>query len=355
MSYIYRTVAMLMASISLQALQTAQAQLAVDERGLVFESGNVTVQAKGAVAVQTSWYEPLAGGTAREGSEFDGSAVIFAEWETSSGLLFGARGEVDTGNQDIQDFERDELYVYVSSDLGRVELGENDGPADGLAFHAPTIGLGQVRGDFGRYTGSVALLSPYDSRDALKVSYYSPPVGGFRAGVSYSPEFESRADAPDPRDRILQSDVYEFGAQYVAPIGNWVAGLSGAYVKGTSNPITEREDISSWSVGTELRRGKLTLGTAYVDRGKSDLRATADGEDEWNAGASWDQGRWEAAASYAVTRDGPDREHRAGAGLDFDLTKHVYLRVDAVRLVSEFEARPKRDGWVGIAELGFRF
>jgi Gram-negative porin len=338
-----------------QSALTAAAEVTYDERGLVYENGAVTVQARGAVAVQGAWYEPVQGGVPRNGSEADGSAVLIAEWETSSGLLFGVRGEVDTGNTQIDDFERDELYAYVAADWGRIEVGENDGPADTLSFHAPTIGLGQVRGDFARYTGSVALLSAYDSRDALKVSYFSPPVNGFSAGVSYSPEFTSNEDAVNPTSRIVQDEVYELGAQYMRPVGNWVAAFSGAYVKGTADPVTNRADIESWSLGTELRRGKMVLGGAYVDRGRSALRPTAETENEWNAGLGWEEDRWEAAASYAVTSQGDEKDHRFGIGVDYDVTPHVYLRADAVRLVSERPGIDNRDGWVAMTELGLRF
>lgn len=355
MSHIPKTAAVMMAALAHNGLLAAQADIAFDDRGLIYETGAVTVQLKAAVGVQGAWYEPLPGGTPLKATDADASALLIAEWETSSGLLFGLRGEFDTGNKLIDDFERDELYVYVASDLGRVEFGENDGPADTLAFHAPTIGLGQVRGDFGRYTGSVALLSPYDSRDALKVSYYSPPLSGFSFGVSYSPEFKLNQDAIDPRARVIQKDVYELGAQFLRPVGDWVAGLSASYVTGKADVVTDREDLRSFSVGAELRRGKLKLGGAYVDRGQSSLRPTADEQDEWNAGLSWEEERWEAATSYAVTRTGNDKEHRVGAGIDVDLTRFVYLRADVVRLVTERQALPNRDGWVGVTEIGVRF
>lgn len=333
----------------------AGAEVKYDDRGLVYEKGSVTVQAKGAIGVQAGWYEPVEGGLPTTGTEVDASGLFIAEWETDSGLLFGVRGELDTGNTDIDNFERDELYAYVAADWGRIEAGENDGPADTLSFHAPTLGLGQVRGDFGRYTGSVALLSPYDSRDAMKVSYYAPPVNGFSAGVSWSPEFSSNADAVNPRSRVIQDEVLEIGAQYVRPVGNWIAGVSAAYVTGTADPVTDRADLESWSVGSELRRGRLTLGGAYVDRGRSALRPDAETENEWNLGAAWQEERWEAAVSYAVTTQGDDLDHRIGMGLDFDLSRHVYIRADVVRLISERPLIENRDGWVALTELGLRF
>lgn len=131
---IVRLGAATLSAFVVQGTPPASAEITYDERGLVYENGAVTIQARGAVAVQGAWYEPLQGGVPRKGSEADGSAILIAEWETSSGLLFGVRGEVDTGNTQINDFERDEIYAYVAADWGRIEVGENDGPADTLSF-----------------------------------------------------------------------------------------------------------------------------------------------------------------------------------------------------------------------------
>jgi predicted porin len=236
-----------------------------------------------------------------------------------------------------------------------VELGENDGPADTLFFHAPTTRLGQIRGDFARYTGSVALLSPYDSRDSLKMTFLSAPFRNFRFGVSYSPEWESNGSATDPRDQTRQNDVVELGAQYVQPIGDWIWGVSAAVVKSEADPVTQREDIDSWGVGTQLRRGAWTIGTAFVQRGQSNRRFGSDNQYEWNAGAYWRGDDWRFAGSYALTRDGGDDIHRFGVGGSYEITENVFFRMDGVVTMDEREGRADREGWAVISEIGFRF
>lgn len=333
----------------------AQAQVSVGRDGVTFEHGAWTASGRAAIAGQVAAFEPIMGGDQDTAFEFDASALITIQYEAANGYLFGVRSEIDTGNRRVEEFERDEIYAFAATEWGRLEVGENDGPADTLSFHAPVVGLGQVRGDFARYTGSVALLSPVDSRDSFKVTYLSPPQRGVRLGVSYAPNFRLNADAADPRDRFIQEDVVEFAAQHVRSLGAWVAGVSGAYVTGAADQRTEREDIESWSVGGQVARGPLIVGAAYVDRGRSNLRSTADPRAEVNAGVSWRADRWVAAASYAETREEDEVERRYGLGGEFEITRDVYVRADFVRLTDNRDFAADREGWVGLTEIGFRF
>jgi hypothetical protein len=181
--------------------------------------------------------------------------------------------------------------------------------ADTLAFAAPLVALGQVRGEFSRYAGSQALLRALDTQDAFKVIYLSPPVAGLRGGISYSPRVRRNAAAVDSRERIDVRDAFEFGLQYQQVVGDWILGASGGFATGNANPATGRADLRSWSVGTEARRGPLRIGAAYVDRGDSNRLDR--GFDQWeiNGGVAWVTPDWGVATSAALTR-ASDRENR---------------------------------------------
>lgn len=333
----------------------ASAQIRVGGDGLTAKAGPVTLRGRFAVAAQGAVFQPTGNQQAETAGEVDGSALVTVEYEARNGVFIGVRTEVDTGNQEIGDFERDELYGYIATEYGRLEVGENDGAADLLAEHAPTVGLGQVRGDFARYTGSIALLSPFDSRDAFKVSYFSPPVAGVSLGVSYAPRFAANTDAPDPEDQTLQRNVVEAGVHYVRPVGRWVIAAAGTFVTGNAAEETNRADIRSWSVGATASRGNWSLGPAFVDRGRSNLRPTADLEREVNAGVRWAKGRWAVAASYAVTLEEDERAHRVGAGVEVDLHRNAYVRADIVGLLDQEDGDPNEFGFVALSEIGVRF
>jgi len=339
------------------AATPAVGEITFGDAGLTGDFGKVQLRGRFGASVQAGAFDPVEDPLADTQSDtaIDGNARLSLEYTADNAWVFGIVADVDSGQEQIEGFERDEFYVYAASEYGRIEIGENDGPADTLSFHAPRVGLGQVRGDFARYTGSVALLSPYDSRDAAKVTYLSPPIEGPRFGIAYAPEFEINADDPVATRRFLQENVVEFGAQYVRPVGGVVLGVSGSYIVGASDPVTGREDIESWSAGLELRRGKLTAGAAYVDRGQSNLFATAPDESEWNAGLSWEDERWAVAGSVAIGDEGGGTVSRYGVGGEYDITQNVYVAADAVLYEEEDALGTTRDGAVGVVEIGVRF
>lgn len=335
----------------------ATGEIRLGEDGLTGDFGKLQLRGRFGASVQAGAFDPVEdplAGTQTD-TEIDGNARFSLEFTADNAWVFGVVADVDSGQEQIEGFERDEFYAYAASQYGRIEIGENDGPADTLSFHAPRVGLGQVRGDFARYSGSVALLSPYDSRDAAKVTYLSPPIEGLRFGIAYAPEFEINADDPIATRRFIQKDVVEFGAQYVRPLGDFVIGGSTSYIAGTSDPITGREDIESWSAGLEVRRGKFTAGAAYVDRGQSNLFATAPDESEWNAGIAWRDERWAVAGSVAIGDENGGTVSRYGLGGEYQITKNVYVAADAVLLEEEDALGATRDGAVGVVELGVRF
>jgi hypothetical protein len=80
-----------------------------DNDGLWIESGFLTIRGRASAGVQAAVYEPIEGGTPKTGSDSDFSFRLTAEYEADNGLLWGFRTELDTGNVEIEDFERDEF------------------------------------------------------------------------------------------------------------------------------------------------------------------------------------------------------------------------------------------------------
>jgi len=285
----------------------------------------------------------------------DASLRFNGEWVSENALIYGLRLEYDSDSHTAEALQRDEIYAYFVADFGRVELGEQDGPADRLAFHAPIIGLGQIRGDFARYAGRQALLSAYDTSDATKLIYLSPPTGGLRYGISYSPERTANTGARRARDRTQQENAIELGVQYQQPLSGWVdgwiGGLSGGYVSANAEAMTERADIDSWSAGAELKRGRLTLGCAYVWRGDSNLRTRGYDQEEVNLGFSWRGRQWKVAMSGSRTTSSRRNYNLMGVGVWMKLTAWINGRADLVRYDESTASNGKQDATVLLAEL----
>jgi predicted porin len=295
-----------------------------------YQFGEVEAELLLAAAAQGATYRDGPDGDSESDTDFLGLARLNLEWISDAGRVYGVRAEANHGTRSSEELGADELYAYFASELGRLELGRQDGAADVMSFHAPVMALGQIRGDFAEYVGITASLSPADTRDSPKLVYLSPPIRGLRFGVSYAPEFTVNQDATDPRRRIIQKDAIEAAAQYLAPLGNdWSLGASLAHVRGSADPQTERRDLSSWSTGLELRREELTIGAAYVDNGDSnDLTRVR--EQEWNAGVAWRTERWGAALSFARNESIPVDVSLFSIGGFYAITEHVVIRSDAV-------------------------
>jgi len=319
-----------------------------------YHSGAVNVALHGAVSVQAGAVEGTDKNEGAKDINLDGYLRLIGDWTSSQGWLVGANLETST-RRTTQSLHSGEAYVYFSSEFGRVEVGRQYGAANSLSFHAPDIALGQVRGDFARYAGTQALLSPFDSADSPKVIYLSPPVDGFRFGVSYAPRDSANLAAPDPRDRTLQRDVTEFGAQYQQPVGDWIVGASAGYVTGRSDRSTERRDIGSWSVGLDARRGPLRLGAAFVDRGDSNVFIRNFDQDEVNAGVAWVQDRWGLALSGSSSTGFNYYNRLASAGGYFALNDHLILRGDLVSFDEHDGGLPRRRGVTLVSEIEAHF
>lgn len=311
----------------------------------------------------------LGGGASLQGGAFrvdgrgagspEGNVDLFgeanAEWTSPGGILVGFNVKASNRERETEQLETGEAYLFFASERGRVEIGRQDGPADTLSFHAPVIALGQIRGDSSRYAGTQALLSPLDTQDAFKLIYLSPPIRGFRGGVSWSPKVTRNPDAPDPTARTKLRNAVELGLQYQQPVGRWILGASGTWARGTADPETGRADLNSWSVGGEARRGPLRIGAAYVDRGDSNRLDRGFDQREVNAGIAWVTERWGLAASAARQKASPRTDRSVAAGGFFRLTRNIEFRADVNRFDLTRPDRPRRKGVVGVAEIEFSF
>ena len=216
------------------------------------------------------------------------------------------------------------------------------------------VGLGQVRGDFSRYAGTQALLVAPDTADAFKIVYLSPPVAGFRAGISWAPKSRRNMDEPNPRNRTILENTIEAGANYQTPVGEWVLGVSGGYVYGRAAVETERQDLKAWNIGIDARRGPLRIGGSYVDRGDSNRRNAGFNQREISGGVAWVTPEWSVSASAARSTATLQNNQTYGVGGTYRLTRNIQLRADVVHF-REQRGIARTNGVVGLMELALLF
>jgi predicted porin len=311
------------------------------------------IRLSGGAAAQGAVFEDDEVSTDSPDAKIDLFARLNAQWTSPDGIIIGANIEQNSRRRASEVLEAGEIYGFVASDYGRVEVGLQDGPADTLAFAAPLVALGQVRGEFSRYAGTQALLRALDTQDSFKVIYLSPPVGGLRGGVSWSPEVQRNSAAVDSRERITLKNAFEFGLQYQQPVGDWILGASGGYVTGEADAITTRADLNSWSVGAEARRGPLRIGAAYVDRGDSNRLERDFDQWEINGGVGWVTPDWGVAGSAAYTKASDRKNRLVGVGGFYQIHPNIQLRGDVVQFREERFLLDVNDGVVVVIEIAF--
>lgn len=312
---------------------------------LSYQSGGLDLQAHAGATFQGAVFQiPGVNNGLGTRKNYNAYGTLNGEWTSPTGWLIGAHVEADSDQGRADSLKNDKIYGYVASDYGRFEVGRQNGPARRLAYYAPIIGSGQIRGDFSRYAGSPALLWAFDSRQSFKLVYLSPPVDGFRIGASWAPlhvRFDRR-----------QRNTFELAAQYERPVSGWVLGFSGSYVHGTAeDPLYA--DINSWSAGAEAKHGKLIVSGAYVWRGDSNFINRGTSQREINAGVAWRAETWSVGLSAANTHATNFDNTLAGLGASWDVWRYITLRADAIYVREKFPPVHGDKGAVLLSEIEF--
>ncbi|MBP9877106.1 MAG: porin [Alphaproteobacteria bacterium] len=120
--------------------------------------------------------------------------------EAANGVEYSAFIQLRTSTDDR--LNADKVHMSVKTRCGLVDMGDNDGASDLLAYYAPNLGFGQAVDGFGQSVdadftsfvdgASAAQIGPkaLDTEAATKITYLSPRLYGLRVGISYVPEFD---------------------------------------------------------------------------------------------------------------------------------------------------------------------
>jgi hypothetical protein len=255
----------------------------------------------------------------RTGGHFesdDAEFVLNADATADNGLKYGVKIEVDTDNTTAS---IDEMRIRFSGDWGILDLGDDDGAEDTMAYGAENIltagsgfdggpssafnfiGVGQFTPDLGEQGG--------DSNDASKITYYTPRIQGFQLGVSYTPDtgnfHTSTVNATSNADGRNHVGI---GLNYVETFGDVGVNLSGIYgfadvekqAAGVVCTAAELEDYSGYMIGGGLSYMGVKVAAGYGDAGDGGIakNSQADNGKWWDVGVSYATGPYTLAVAY---------------------------------------------------------
>lgn len=225
---------------------------------------------------------------------FSGSTTL------DNGIEIGARIELEGETSDDQ---IDEQFLFVNGGFGRIEMGKNDSAADSMAISAPRVGpVGPNDGGIEDWYNEAGVIDTAPSSgDQNRVTYFTPSLGGFQAGVSFADDSGQNSSSGDG-DNIVSAAI-----AYDADFDGFSLGLS---LEG------ENENEDDWyGAGVNVGFGNFTVGGSYghvePDAGEE--------TDAFDLGVSYAMDAASVSATYAYQEEGDEELQAASIGLNYTL------------------------------------
>ncbi len=243
-------------------------------------------------------------------------AVIDLEADVSSFGTVAAGGV--SSDADNQGLNASRTYIFLDGGWGRFELGSNSGAAETMGLNASNIAhaTGGIAGAWtyfaarpvvagafiavpGSFTsiGSFALNGDESFGNNNKITYYTPRIEGFQAGVSYAPDLSDRGQTVGRLDGNDAGDIIDVGLTYEGQWDEAALGFAATYQIGNDETAAPAEDIDAWTVGGTAGWAGFSLAASYADFGESLGTAGLDSS-YWTAGAAYDFGPFGASVTY---------------------------------------------------------
>lgn len=330
------------------------------------DPGKIIVRLSGGVwfdaAVASSTVDKGLAGTANAGAKNQtyGLSGFFrlyfgVDGRMTNGLIYGANAEMRTNfagsqaatytgtatlsngsaNSTASLWYTRRAFVYLGGDSwGIVRMGANDGPLGIFNESGTTTGeafsTGGWDGDLPDFLGNGALSWPFldtgNEYATNKITYMTPNLNGFMAGVSFAPSsatlsansgsnaasggFDRQSASTLAADLGRPRNTYEIGARYMGPLGPVSAEIFGGYygsnvIKNAAGPAAFRS-LSVFDAGVSATFAGFTpfghIEAGKFNNGSMGLEAKVPGRSKdglaWVAGAQYGQGPYTVGASY---------------------------------------------------------
>ena len=220
----------------------------------------------------------------------------------------------------------DKVTLDLSDAWGQVSLGADYGVFRTLSFGSKdatkSAGTGGVDGNWARWYNRTSVSgqrfeSSTTVRDATtsgRISYVTPRVLGFQAGVSYhmdrttigrfrSPEANGTGST---QTADLEQNFWAAGVNYVNKFGDFDVGLSAVGTE-ASNSNEALQNTRSFAYGGVVGYGPFKVGGRYSVKSDSvDIASTSTNSDydQWDLGVGYTTGPWSLALSFMRQEQG---------------------------------------------------
>ncbi len=249
-----------------------------------------------------------------------GESEIFigAENTADNGVEYGVSIELNAGAGDGT--AADEAWVFVDTDWGRVEMGDQDDATDRMYVESDDILVGRAgpdgdAGDFFNFGtgGGISATGNAVTGDNTKVIYFTPRYSGFQLGASLTPDtgVVSATLADTDNDGDFEN-VIGLGANYEGTFDELsiVLSLTGEFGDGESaSGASNVGDVETISVGGTLTYGAFGFGAGYVDLAEQGIASAAaalgtNAGSYYTVGGSYMSGAWGVSVNWFESSKG---------------------------------------------------
>lgn len=266
-----------------------------------------------------------------EYNNFDvmGNAEIYFSGSTTlqNGVKIGAMIQLEAGtDSDTSDHTIDETYMTVDSKIGRLIVGNVKNVSNQMSVTSPNVStLGVQETDFRRVITVPAYFSYNKATYALlddistKISYITPTVSGFTAGISLMPG--NKKKGKDDDNLLIPSGgikLFKYGADATAlfqhDFGSFDLETSASYTVYKPNlrandEWAKEKNINEYGAGLNISFGNWSVGGSYHYTNMSrdtakflNLYANVAKGTSWDAGVKFSAGPFAASADVFQSR-----------------------------------------------------
>jgi predicted porin len=284
-----------------------------------------------------------------------------AEGTADNGLTYGFHVESEVDG--VDGFAVEESYLYLSSNMGRVNLGSEDGAAyllqvaapsadanvDGLRQYIQPVNYG-ITAIGAAYATTLAAGSngngglDYDndlSAQDEKITYLSPNWSGFQFGLSYTPETVDDVgtglggfNTDNTEDNL--GSAYEGALRYEGTFNNigFAVGAGYSTIDIEENIVapTAVDDPTEWNVGADFDIGAFGIGAVWTEADNVNAVNNNDSE-TFVLGGDYTTGPFQFGVSYlnqdfdvGGTAVGDVETDRYTGGVVYTVTQGLTLR-----------------------------
>lgn len=303
-----------------------------------------------------------------------------AEGTADNGLTYGFHVESEVDG--VDGFAVEESYLYLSSNLGRVNLGSEDGAAyllqvaapsadaniDGLRQYIQPVNYGITSLAGGAFATTVAAGSngngglDYDndlSAQDEKITYLSPNWSGFQFGLSYTPETVDDVgtglggfNTDNTEDNL--GSAYEAAVRYEGTFNNIGFALGAGY---STIDIEENivapgavDDPEEWNIGADFDIGAFGIGAVWTEQDNVNSANNTESE-TFVLGGDYTTGPFQFGVSYLNN----DFDNAGGVAGDVETDRYtggvVYTVTQGLTLRGSISFVDHETGGAGVADV----